>query len=73
MHLPPEMLSRRSPPARFNVLIMYENLELRGAELGTTEKTIKFHRGHIMHKMMAKSLADLVRMAGHLELPGQRS
>src|SRR6266404_244725 len=29
------------------------------AELGTTEKTIKFHRGHIMHKMLAKSLADL--------------
>jgi FixJ family two-component response regulator len=43
------------------------------AELGTTEKTIKFHRGHIMHKMMAKSLADLVRMAEHLGLPGQRS
>jgi FixJ family two-component response regulator len=43
------------------------------AELGTTEKTIKFHRGRIMHKMMAKSLADLVRMAGHLGLPGQRS
>jgi FixJ family two-component response regulator len=43
------------------------------AELGTTEKTIKFHRGHIMHKMLAKSLADLVRMAEHLGLPGQRS
>jgi FixJ family two-component response regulator len=43
------------------------------AELGTTEKTIKFHRGHIMHKMMAKSLAGLVRMAVHLGLPGQRS
>jgi FixJ family two-component response regulator len=26
-----------------------------------------------MHKMMAKSLADLVRMAVHLGLPGQRS
>jgi DNA-binding CsgD family transcriptional regulator len=43
------------------------------AELGTAEKTIKFHRGHIMHKMLAKSLADLVRMAEHLGLPGQRS
>ena len=29
------------------------------------------HRGHIMHKIMAKSLPDLVRMAGHLGLPGQ--
>jgi hypothetical protein len=25
MHLPPEMLSRRSPPTRFNVVIMYED------------------------------------------------
>jgi FixJ family two-component response regulator len=32
-------------------------------ELGATERTIKFHRGHIMRKMQAKSLAELVRMA----------
>jgi FixJ family two-component response regulator len=32
-------------------------------ELGATERTIKFHRGHIMQKMQAKSLAELVRMA----------
>src|ERR1700741_4451867 len=32
-------------------------------ELGTTERTIKFHRGRIMQKMQGKSLADLVRMA----------
>ena len=42
------------------------------AELGITEKTVKFHRAHIMHKMLAESLADLVRMAEHLGLPGQR-
>jgi CheY-like chemotaxis protein len=38
MHLPPEMFSRRSPPARFNVLIMYEDLELGGGQrkLSTT-------------------------------------
>jgi FixJ family two-component response regulator len=35
-------------------------------ELGATERTIKFHRGHIMRKMQAKSLAELVRMAGAL-------
>ena len=33
------------------------------AELGVSEITIKIHRGHVMHKMGAKSLADLVRMA----------
>jgi FixJ family two-component response regulator len=35
-------------------------------ELGSTERTIKFHRGHIMRKMQAKSLAELVRMAESL-------
>ena len=36
------------------------------AELGTVEKTIKFHRAHIMKKMQAHSLAELVQMAGSL-------
>lgn len=40
-------------------------------ELGTTERTIKFHRAHIMEKMAAASLADLVRMAEKLGLPSQ--
>lgn len=33
------------------------------AELGLAEITVKLHRGHIMRKMKASSLADLVRMA----------
>lgn len=37
------------------------------ATLGMSEKTIKVHRGRIMHKMQAESLPDLVRMAGKLE------
>ena len=35
-------------------------------ELGTREITIRIHRGEIMRKMKANSLADLVRMAGLL-------
>jgi FixJ family two-component response regulator len=37
------------------------------AELGTSEITIKVHRGRVMAKMKAASLADLVRRAAKLE------
>ena len=40
-----------------------------GAELGMTEATVKAHRGKIMQKMQAGSLADLVRIAARLALP----
>jgi FixJ family two-component response regulator len=40
--------------------------------LGTTEKTIKVHRAHAMHKMGAASFADLVRMADRLGLAAKR-
>jgi len=39
-----------------------------GAELGISEITVKAHRGQVMQKMKADSLADLVKMAARLRL-----
>jgi FixJ family two-component response regulator len=44
------------------------NKQIAG-ELGTTEMTIKTHRGRVMRKMQAASLADLVRMAEKVKVP----
>src|SRR5262245_29699467 len=38
-------------------------------QLGISEITLQIHRGHIMKKMGAGSLAELVRMAGTLKIP----
>jgi FixJ family two-component response regulator len=40
-----------------------------GAKLGTSERTVKIHRGQVMRKMQADSLPELVRMADRLGLP----
>lgn len=38
------------------------------AQVGLSEVTVKVHRGHVMQKMQARSLVDLVRMADSLGL-----
>jgi FixJ family two-component response regulator len=43
------------------------------AQLGTSEKTIKVHRGQVMHKMKAESLAELIYRAEKLGLSSPKS
>ena len=59
------LLTRREREVLPFVVAGYAN-KLTAADLGTAEITIGVHRGQIMRKMAAKSLADLVRMADRL-------
>ena len=48
------------------------NKQIAG-ELGISEETVKVHRGHVMRKMGADSLAELVRMSERLGIPHRRN
>ena len=63
-----ESLSRREKEVMWRVIAGLANKQI-ASELGISEITVKAHRGKVMRKMRAPSLADLVRMAGRLRPP----
>jgi FixJ family two-component response regulator len=64
-------LSRREREVMSLVVSGLLNKEI-GFELGISEITVKAHRGKVMRKMEAQSLAELVTMAAELHLPVAR-
>ena len=63
-----ESLTTREREVMGHVVLGVLNKQIAD-ELGRTEKTVKVHRSHIMQKMQARSLAELVRMAERLGIP----
>ena len=66
-----ESLTRREREIMALVVTGRMNKQI-AADLDVSEITVKVHRGHVMRKMRARSLADLVRMADRLEADAGR-
>jgi len=66
-----ESLTAREQEVMQQVISGLVNKQI-AAELKMSEVTVKFHRGHVMRKMRAESLADLVRMAENLGIRSQK-
>ena len=70
-----QRFSRLTPREREVLPLVVSGLlnKQAAAELGISEITLQIHRGNIMKKMEVGSLAELVRIAGTLEIPIRES
>lgn len=67
-----ESLSSREQEVLVRVAQGLANKQIAG-QLGLSEATVKLHRGRLMQKMRATSLAHVIRMAEKLGIPANRS
>jgi len=67
-----DSLTPRERDVMRHVIAGLLNKQIAG-ELDMSETTVKIHRHHVMEKMRARSLAELVRMADRLGLPIPKS
>jgi FixJ family two-component response regulator len=56
----------------FDLVVLGRLNKLIADELGTAERTIKWHRHNLMQKLQVQSVAELVSMAEHLDLVSGR-
>ena len=67
-----ESLTKREREVMRLVVSGLLNKQIAG-ELGSSEVTVKMHRGQVMRKMKAQSLVELIRMAEKIGIPSASS